>query len=247
MGKFCGQCGAQLIDGARVCGQCGTPIGGSQGKISEPKDIDTKEQVNPKKEKDPEKEKAPKKEKPPKKEKVPKEQKPLKKQKPLAKKIKTAAVLLIVTAVVIAGIRFALNFTGTSGLVKKVIVAYKRYDIEILVAISSDVYRSGSYEDVREYFESAVGQDLDSFEESVGHSYKITYEVDEIYELSPRKRDELMKNIEHTFPDIDPDLIGKACVANVSITAEQGSESASKDIVITMVKEGSAWKLLYIE
>lgn len=29
MGKFCGNCGAPLDDGARVCGQCGTPVDGA--------------------------------------------------------------------------------------------------------------------------------------------------------------------------------------------------------------------------
>lgn len=212
MAKFCGNCGAQLSDDAKVCGQCGTPIDGNQGKISGLKDVDPKKKKN------------------------------------IAKKIKAAVVLLIVIVVVIAGIRIALNFTGTNGLVKKVMVAYKKYDIETLVALSSDVYRSGDYDDyVEDYFENAVGRNIDSFESSVGHSYKMTYEVDEIYELSQRKKDELMKDIEYYFSDFDLDLIGKVAVANVNITAKQGSKSANKDIQITMVKEGSVWKLLYIE
>lgn len=212
MAKFCGNCGAQLGDDARVCGQCGTPIDGNQGKIPGLKDVDPKKKNN------------------------------------MVKKIKTAVILLIVVVVVIAGIRIALSFMGTNGLVKKVMVAYKKYDIETLVALSSDVYRSGDYEDyVEDYFENAVGRNIDSFESSVGHSYKMTYEVDEIYELSQRKKDELMKDIEYYFSDFDLDLIGKAAVANVNITAKQGSKSSSKDIKITMVKEGSVWKLLYIE
>lgn len=212
MAKFCGTCGAQLGDDARVCGQCGTPVDGNQGKISGLKDVDPKKKEN------------------------------------VVKKIKAAVVLLIVIVVVIAGIRIALSFTGTNGLVKKVMVAYKKYDIETLIALSSDVYRSGDYEDyVEDYFENAVGRNIDSFESSVGHSYKMTYEVDEIYELSQRKKEELMKDIEYYFSDFDLDLIGKVAVANVNITAKQGSKSANKDIKITMVKEGSAWKLLYIE
>lgn len=29
MARFCGNCGAQLDDDAKVCGQCGTPIDGN--------------------------------------------------------------------------------------------------------------------------------------------------------------------------------------------------------------------------
>ena len=170
------------------------------------------------------------------------------KKKKLAKRIKTAVVLLVVAVVAIVGVRVALSYTGTNGLVRKVMTAYEKYDIDALVALSSDMYYYSDYENyVDEYFEYAVGNNIDSFESSVGHSYKMTYEIEEIYDLSQRKQDEMLKSIEYMYPDFDVDLISKISVASVKITAKQGSKSVSKTVIITMAKEGNNWKLLYIE
>lgn len=170
------------------------------------------------------------------------------KKKKLAKRIKTVVALLVVAVVAIVGIRVALSFTGTNGLVRKVMSAYEKYDIDALVSLSSDMYYYSDYENyVDEYFEYAVGKNIDSFESSVGHSYKMTYEVEETYDLSQRKQDEMLKNIEFMYPDFDVDLISKISFASVKITAKQGSKSVSKTVKITMAKEGNSWKLLYIE
>lgn len=170
------------------------------------------------------------------------------KKKKLAKRIKTAVVLLAVAIVAIVGVRVALSYTGTNGLVRKVMAAYEKYDIDALIALSSDMYYYSDYENyVDEYFEYAVGSSIDSFESSVGHSYKMTYEIEEIYDLSQRKQDEVLKGIEFMYPDFDAELISKVSAASVKITAKQGSRSASERITITMVKEGGTWKLLYIE
>ena len=171
-----------------------------------------------------------------------------KKKKKLMKKIKIALVLLVVAVVVIAGVRVALNFTGPNGLVRKVMAAYEKYDIDALVAMSSDMYYYSDNENyVQEYFEYTVGSNIDNFESSVGHSYKMTYEVDEIYEVSQRRKEEILKDIEYTSPDFDVSLISKISVANVKITAKQGSKSTSTSVEITMSKEGKNWKLLYLE
>ena len=81
----------------------------------------------------------------------------------------------------------------------------------------------------------------------MGHSYKLTYEVDEIYDLSKRKQEEIFKSIGYQFPDFDVDTISKIAVANVKVTAKQGSKSVNKTVKITMSKEGKGWKLLYLE
>ena len=110
------------------------------------------------------------------------------------------------------------------------------------------MYYYNDYEDyVDEYFEYAVGSNIDSFESSVGHSYKMSYEVDEIYDLSQRKQDEMLKSIEYAYPDFDVDIISKIAVADVTVTAKQGSKSVSRTVKITMSKEGNTWKLLYLE
>lgn len=153
---------------------------------------------------------------------------------------------MVVIAVVV--VKIISGFTGTNGLVRKIMVAYGKYDIDTIVSLSSDMYYYNDYEDyVDEYFEYAVGNNIDSFESSVGHSYKMSYEVDEIYDLSQRKQDEILKSIEYAYPDFDVDIISKIAVADVTVTAKQGSKSVSRTVKITMSKEGNTWKLLYLE
>lgn len=212
MAKFCGNCGAQLDDDARVCGQCGMPIDESQWKVSGLKVVDSE------------------------------------RKKKLMKKIKKVVMLAIVIFIVVVGIRIVRNFTGTKGLVRKVMTAYEKYDIDTIVSLSSNIYYYNDYENyVEEYFEYAVGQNIDYFESSVGHNYKMYYEVEEIYDLSQRKQDEMLKNIEYLYPDFDIDVISKIVVADVKITAKRGSKSVYKTVKITMSKEGKTWKLLYLE
>lgn len=152
MAKFCGNCGAQLDDGDKVCGQCGTPVNGNAGTVPGLKVVDPE------------------------------------KKKKMAKRIKGIVALVIVVALAITGVKVYLSFTGTNGLVRKVMTAYEDYDVDSLVALSSDMYYYFDSDDyVDEYFEDAVGKYIDNFESSVGHSYKLTYEVDEIYDLSKRK------------------------------------------------------------
>lgn len=44
MSKYCGNCGAELDDNARVCGQCGTPLEGTPSKIPGVKTVDPEKQ-----------------------------------------------------------------------------------------------------------------------------------------------------------------------------------------------------------
>lgn len=170
------------------------------------------------------------------------------KKKKMMKKMKGGIVLAMVVVVAIVVVKITSGFTGTNGLVRKVMAAYEKYDIDTIISLSSDVYYYNDYEDyVDEYFEYAVGNNIDSFESSVGHNYKMSYEVEEIYDLSQRKQDETLKNIEYMYPDFDIDIISKVAVANVKVTAKQGSKSVSKTVKITMSKEENSWKLLYLE
>ncbi len=171
-----------------------------------------------------------------------------KKKRKMAKTIKGILALIIVVAVAITGVKVYFSFTGTNGLVRKVMTAYENYDVDSLVDLSSDMYYyNDSDDDVDQYFEYAVGKYIDNFESSVGHSYKLTYEVDEIYDLSKRRQEEIFENIDYQFPDFDVDTISKISVANVKVTAKQGSKSVNKTVKITMSKEGRDWKLLYLE
>lgn len=170
------------------------------------------------------------------------------KKKKLIKKLKIVIAFVVLMIIAVAGIKIICSFTGTNGLVRKVMVSYEKYDIDTIISLSSDMYYYSDYENyVEEYFEYAVGQNIDNFEDAVGHSYKMTYEVEEIYELSQRKQDEMLKNIENVYTDFDVNLIKKIMVANVKVTAKQGSKSVTRTVKITMSKEGKTWKVLYLE
>ncbi|MDE6662609.1 MAG: zinc-ribbon domain-containing protein [Lachnospiraceae bacterium] len=170
------------------------------------------------------------------------------KKKKFMNKMKMIFAIVIVIIIASAGVKIVRNFTGTNGLVRKVMAAYKKYDIDTIVSLSSDMYYYNDDENyVEEYFEYAVGNNIDNFESSVGHSYKMSYEVEEIYDLSQRKQDEILQKIEYSYPDFDVEIINKIAVANVKVTARQGSKSINKTVNITMSKEGKTWKLLYIE
>lgn len=169
---------------------------------------------------------------------------PVKRKK--VKRRKLVLVLLVVIVVVIAAVNIVPNYVGYNGLLRKVMDAYADYDIDTLVSLSSDVYYYDEQDKVEAYFADTVGADLDLFETAVGHSYKLSYEVEEVYDMSNRKQYELMNELESTFPDFDPDLIENVVIADLTVIVTQGKKSINKNIGITITKENGELKLLYI-
>lgn len=169
------------------------------------------------------------------------------KQKKMKKTVKRVVGLVLLVAVAIIGFNVVSQFTGYNGLLRKVMTAYEKYDIDTLVSLSSDMYYYGEEDWVDYYFDYSVGNDLDSFEASVGHSYKLTYEINETYVMSDRKVDEMLSEIEYSYPDFDVSIIEKVVVADLTVTAKQGSKSVNQDMNIVMTKENGTWRLLYIE
>ena len=94
------------------------------------------------------------------------------KQKKVKKTFKLVAGLMVL--LIVAGIAFNVvsQYTGYNGLMRKVMAAYEKYDIDTLISLSSNMYYYGDEDSVEYYFESKVGENLDSFEASVGHNYK---------------------------------------------------------------------------
>lgn len=209
---------------AKFCGNCGAPLDDNAkvcGQCGTPVDDGTK--VPSVKIVDPEKKKK-------------------------GKRIfKLAVALIVVVIVAVAAINVVSKFTGYNGLLRKVMAAYEGYDIDTLVSLSSDIYYYGEEDYVEYYFENIVGTSLDSFESAVGHSYQLSYEVNETYTMSERKEKETLEEIETAYPDFDVDMIEKIVVSNLTVTAKQGDKSVEKELNITMSKEDGTWKLLYIE
>lgn len=167
-----------------------------------------------------------------------------KKLKKVGKRIVALVALVIVTAI---AINVVFQFTGYNGLLRKVMAAYEKYDIDTLISLSSDIYFYGDEDWVENYFEYNVGDDLDSFESAVGHSYKLSYEVIETYKLSNRNFQSMLDDIAWSNKDFDHSVIEEIVVAKVNVTATQGKRSVDREIEITMTKENGKWKVLYIE
>lgn len=169
------------------------------------------------------------------------------KQKKFKKIFKIVIALVLVAAVGITTFNVVSKFTGYNGLIHKVMTAYEEYDIDTLVALSSDIYYYGEENYVEDYFENVVGTALDSFEASVGHSYQMSYEVKETYTLSERRSNEILEEIEYSYPDFDVSIIEELVNSDITVTAEQDGKLVDWDLNVTMSKENGSWKLLYIE
>lgn len=169
------------------------------------------------------------------------------KQKKVKKTFKLVAGLMVL--LIVAGIAFNVvsQYTGYNGLLRKVMAAYEKYDIDTLISLSSNMYYYGDEDSVEYYFESKVGENLDSFEASVGHNYKLSYKVNETYAMSERKENDLLDDIENAYMDFDISKIKKVVVADLTLTAKQGNKSTNRDMSIVMTKENGSWRLLYIE
>ena len=169
------------------------------------------------------------------------------KQKKVKKTFKLVAGLMVL--LIVAGIAFNVvsQYTGYNGLMRKVMAAYEKYDIDTLISLSSNMYYYGDEDSVEYYFESKVGENLDSFEASVGHNYKLSYKGNETYAMSERKENDLLDDIENAYMDFDISKIKKVVVADLTLTAKQGNKSTNRDMNIVMTKENGSWRLLYIE
>lgn len=169
------------------------------------------------------------------------------KQKKLKKMGKRIVVLVALVIVAVIAFNVVSQFTGYNGLLRKVMAAYEKYDIDTLISLSSDMYFYGDEDWVENYFKYNVGGDLDSFESAVGHRYKLSYEVNEIYTVSNRKLDDMLDQIEYSYADFDIGMIEKIVIADLTVIAKQGNKSISREMDIVMSRENGTWRLLYIE
>lgn len=209
---------------AKFCGNCGAPLGDSDkvcGKCGTPLES-ASATVNDMKVVDPEKRKRTK------------------------KTIKLALSLAALILISVVAIKVVSQYTGYNGLIRKVMNAYENYDIDMLVSLSSDMYYYGNDDWAEYYFEYTVGDDLDSFESSVGHNYKLSYAVNETYTVSDRKLKDMLEEIESSYYDFDVSEIEKIVTADITVTAKQGNKSVNRAINIIMSKEEGSWRLMYI-
>lgn len=165
-------------------------------------------------------------------------------------KKRTGLLILVLLFIigVLGAVKIIPQYTGYRGFLRKVMSAYEKYDIDALVAMSSDVYYYFDAENAaEESFKDSIGDTMDSFETYVGNNYSLSYEINEIYDMSPRKVSKLMDGIKSSVPDFDVDSIEKIMEAEVTVTAKKGDESNEQNITVCITKEGKYWKLFYFE
>ena len=159
------------------------------------------------------------------------------------KTVGAAAVLLVILIIVI---KIISGSTGYNGLIKKVMNAYEKYDVDTIISLSSDVYffEMGDYAEY--YFDSAVSHTLDSLESRLSGDYKFSYEVENTNELSNRQFDKILNEFTTSTDIVDID-IDKIVSADIKITAKSGKKTSTENITLVMSRESGSWKLLLIQ
>ena len=168
-------------------------------------------------------------------------------QKKVKRTVRWIAGLIVTVIIATLAVNIASNFTGYYSLLGKILNAYEDDDIDAFVSLSSNAYYYSDENWVENYFENSVSFSLDFFETAVGYRYNLSYEVNEIYVMSERNKDKLIKTLEEAYPEFNTSLIEDVVVANMTVTASQDKKSTSRNIEITMTKEDGEWKILYIE
>lgn len=169
------------------------------------------------------------------------------KQKKMGIKIKLLIAFLVIAVVAVAALKVVSEFRGSKGLVRIVMKAYEEYDINTLVSLSSNMYTYAPENYIEQYLGNSIGNVLDSFESKVGHKYKFSYEVTEHYDMSERKKAQILSQIELIYPDFNINSVKEMAAADIIVTAKQNGKTADQKITITMTKEGDSWRWLYLE
>lgn len=178
---------------------------------------------------------------------------PEKKEKKI-KKIKKVLGVIIFIAILVCGLNVASNFVGYKGTVRKIMNAYKEYDVDALCEIASEVYSSmeqkevlhSNGEDLAEYFENSMSYDLELFDERLGYQYDISYEINKKYELSNHRYNDLIKQYSE-YSWFHDELLGEVIVVEVTIEAKEDKDSVTIEKDLYLTKEENAWKFLMWE
>ena len=160
-----------------------------------------------------------------------------------------AAMIIVLAALIFAITRLTQNDDGRQGLIKQVIKAYEKEDIDSMIRLSSDIYRGKRIDGLtaEEYFRNVMGSSADYYENAVGHNYKLTYKILDLYDRSQRRQNEYVNSIMELYPYFSASTITAMSAAEVEITAKRGSSMVTEYKKITMSKEDGNWKLADIE
>ncbi len=218
MAKFCGCCGTQAVDEAKVCGNCGTPFPGMEQYSPAGEYLKKKQQKN-------------------------------------VKTIIGIVIGVLVASLLIGGgVKITKEFTGTKGIVRKVMKAYQTGEAEGLLPYISDSMKCLEQYSEKEYglheISSQIEEDIEYikevFEEEVGSDYKITYEITREKKMKNsylKNLKENMKNWEYGAIGFDPDCITEAKEVKVKMKAKGEYGTEKKELYIILLKENKKWKI----
>lgn len=216
MSKFCGNCGAQLDDTAKVCGYCGNALS------IEPEN--TKTTTIPGIRTEADKEKSAK----------------------MTKNIKTIVVAVALVIVLSLGINVVSSFTGYKGVVRKVVNAFEDYDMNTLCSYASSLCYYGNdieyYEDI---FEDRVSAKLDYYENMLGHNLKMNFEIVDSYKLDDRKVDNLLEELEDMGAYAGKIDTIRRVEIELEIKGSRNTSTFLIDDLL-LIKENGKWKVLYL-
>ena len=156
--------------------------------------------------------------------------------------VSVAACILVLAMLV----NYLLGFLGYKGAVRKLMNAYQNYEIEVFTSMASEYYYSMENDSTAEdYFERIIADDLDVFEENVGHKYTFNYEITDSYNLSKHKLEELLDNLS-VYEEFDASIISEVMIVEIEITVEGEEKGMTKNKTIYLTKEGENWRILYL-
>ena len=219
MAKFCGNCGTQMPDDARVCGNCGTPFAGAT-----PYTIPAAQAtVNGADDNSPTKRE---------------------KNKKLGMLICAGAAVVLILAILIGVIA---GNSGYKGTIKKFVNAIEEYDIGTLEEMTSSSYTVlfdflGSDADVGELWEEELEDITAEFDKYLGTDYKLDYEIVSAYEASTYRMDQLL-NAYYDMDGFNPSLIEEMKIVNLTITAKGKKTERVKRVELVLSKEDGKWKI----
>lgn len=216
MSKFCGNCGAQLDDSAKVCGYCGIALD------NEPVNANAASIPGVVSEAD--KEKTAK----------------------VKKLIKTGAIAVVAIIVLSVGFNIISSFTGYKGVVRKVVNAFEDYDMNTLCSYASSLsYYGDDIEYYEEVFEERVSNMLDYYEEELGHGLKIKFEILDSYKLDERNTDDLLDDLEDSGAYVGNIDTIRMVELQLTIKGSRRTSTYTTDDLM-LVKENGKWKVLYL-
>lgn len=131
----------------------------------------------------------------------------------------------------------------------KMVKALQKNDVATLEALASIISKEtlGAWygEDLYDYYDEAVSDALDIFEDSVGPIKKISYEITDETEVSARRVEELEDYLVEIY-NMDTSSIKKIVKVNLKLTVKGTKKSSTYNTnELYMIKESGGWKIYY--